>query len=329
MLPDALALELLTSRGNPELDLSRCVRSRFRLAGCERCVTACPQQAVRCEPLPAVETRACRGCRLCEAACPTGALRGDSEPLEESLLLLRERTDAIWGCRLQGNVHGHVKSACVGFLGMEHLLVLAILLPHGITFNLTHCRQCPNAEAAVQLQQRLEILHHLPNYPFAGRLRLALREPQLNYRPDTISRRAFFQQFRRGAGNSLRQALQRREENGKAKDYGSKRLPVARALLLQALPLLDGPFRRSVETNFFPMLHFTDDCRGCRGCLGICPTGALGRKRHDTSETSPSFEMQLCTACGLCAEFCRRQAIRLTQAAVDPVAGRTITADAS
>jgi Pyruvate/2-oxoacid:ferredoxin oxidoreductase delta subunit len=49
------------------------------------------------------------------------------------------------------------------------------------------------------------------------------------------------------------------------------------------------------------------------GCVGMCPTGAIATSRDDPPR--PVFIAPLCTACGVCAEFCNVKAIAVTPAA--------------
>jgi formate hydrogenlyase subunit 6/NADH:ubiquinone oxidoreductase subunit I len=61
-----------------------------------------------------------------------------------------------------------------------------------------------------------------------------------------------------------------------------------------------------------------DACIGCGQCVRVCPTGGLKVERLADRGVRVRIEHQRCASCGLCEVSCRRDAIRLVAAFVDP-----------
>jgi ferredoxin len=72
--------------------------------------------------------------------------------------------------------------------------------------------------------------------------------------------------------------------------------------------------------NLFPYvfrLTATESCTRCPLCSGMCPTGALKRKKKDGSNHL-FFTSENCSGCGLCVEFCKKNALTLRQRVEHP-----------
>ena len=60
---------------------SRCLVEKNAVGGCDKCMTACPHDAVRITDHIEILEGACTGCGLCVQVCPTGALEYDLLPM--------------------------------------------------------------------------------------------------------------------------------------------------------------------------------------------------------------------------------------------------------
>jgi len=284
------------------IDPTRCVRSRLDRALCRACADACPENAIVLDRLPALAAERCTGCRRCEAACPAGAIEGDARDLIALATELAKVPQPVLGCRVP-QVDAHVRTGCLGFLEREALAALALALPEGVTLNLTGCADCPNAAAVAGLAACAEEVRRLLGGA-AGSLHVATTRAALAFRPQALSRRAFFATAvqRCAAAVAPPPAASREEPHGER-----KHLPARRRLLLANLPR--APSRKPIENALLPALEFRATCNNCMACVGMCPTGAIGASRADPPR--PRFDAARCTRCGICAEFCAPGAIAL------------------
>jgi len=300
----AKAIELLIPSEGMRIDPSACVYRRFSRSQCRSCAEVCPTAAMTVEKGPAIDRTRCGSCRRCEAVCPTGAILGDTRELGELAAILAESSGPILGCREPG-VTAHAHTGCLGFLGVEGLLALSIFFPEGVSFNLTRCSECPNAQIASGLATDVTAVVGLD--AGGGTLSLVNRAEDLTFRENGFSRREFFDVLRRRSVGSFTQAAKRLGQVQPVFDGRRKNLPAQRRLLLRALPLLSDETRQRIERELFPRYQFTSSCSSCTGCAGICPTGAITVGGEDRPE--PVFLRQFCTNCKLCTAFCRKSGI--------------------
>lgn len=300
----AKAIELLIPSGGMRIDLSVCVHRRFSRSRCRSCAAACPTAAMTVDMGPAIDRSRCGNCRRCEAVCPTGAILGDTRELGDLAAILAESSGPILGCREPG-VTAHAHTGCLGFLNVEGLLALSIFFPEGVSFNLTQCRGCPNAQIVAGLASAVTAVESLD--AGGGALRLVNRPGDLTFREKGLSRREFFDVLCRRSVGTITHAAKRLGQARPVFDGRRKNLPEQRRLLLRALPLISAEARQRVESELFPRYQFTSTCSGCTGCAGICPTGAITAGGKDRPE--PVFFRQFCTNCKICTAFCRKSGI--------------------
>ncbi len=304
------ALRLLAPGGGVRIDVTACVRTRYSASRCSDCADACPEDAIAHAPLPRLDAGRCIACRLCEAACPTGAIAGDDRGLAALAKELAKTPNPVLGCRVPG-VHANVHTGCLGFLDAEGLVALGLALPAGLTLNLTRCKDCVNAAVVGRLESAAAQAAAAPGGAAPARVRLVTESKQLAFQESGVSRREFFSLTGRRAAQAASSAAGLDHPLPSPTSFGErKNLPAGRRLLLEQLAPMPAAERRAADAALFPDLAFGAACTNCMGCVGMCPTGAIATSRSDPPR--PVFVASLCTACGVCAEFCSVKAIALT-----------------
>jgi Fe-S-cluster-containing hydrogenase component 2 len=300
----------------------RCLRRRFKKNDCRLCLQACPAQAVALHDQGiSIDVQRCKECLLCAAACPTEAI----EPKHNDFLRLLDDIaplpQPVVACRRQDKLAGHSTFGCAGFYSHEHLLALAFLVPAAVQLNLTACAGCPAQGMLPVLRQRhRDLEERIPAY--RQRLLLVENTQELRFRPRDIGRRELFAFLGRSAKQETARFLQQLEVDGDGDSFAAKYLPRRRRLLnltCQTHPEV----AKALRPFFFHSLHVDVTCNHCQACAAICPTGALQRG----SARTLLFQASLCSACGLCLEFCQRSALRLQSGhAADPAVATIIAA---
>ncbi len=241
-----------------------CVHSHLEQASCRACVEACPHRAwVIDEEVLGIDPERCDGCDLCVPACPQGAIRPRFAP---SVKETENGAVAFAICEYSGVVGvNEGLMPCIHAIGMEGLLRLQRL---GVTYLISACGNCAECERGGS--RRLEHVLGQINSLFATR-----RIPSITYRElapghwlralDKVSglaqgmklnRRAFLHKAMRTPVERVRAVMQNDEQ---AFHPPGTLLPKAGPDdLFPSVPLID-PAR----------------CDGCDACINLCPQHAL------------------------------------------------------
>ena len=295
------------SRDDLQIDPSRCLRTRFSESVCNHCQAICPAAALSLEDGLVINQEQCSGCLLCTTVCPSGALEQQAD-FQAIILQLRKVPKPVLGCCCSKE-QAHAWLPCLGGLAEEHLLTLSQRLSGALTLNLIHCDDCPNSAILPLLKERLQRMTASGLTAGGCNLVTATSQVELQYQPETVDRRSFFASFRNSLFQAAADVMQTSAKPvERSSSYGDKRLPKRRELLNQTISQLSADQQERISRPFTHQITFSSDCSACQGCVAICPTGALisnGQEEH------PAFLQDRCTGCGLCAEFCLDQAIRL------------------
>lgn len=299
------------------IERSRCLRHRFSRSTCTRCITICPQSAIKwTDEGLVVDEHLCTLCLSCSTVCPTEALGGAAIAIAALFGDLVRHQSPVLGCRKTPTEDAHGRLPCLGYIASPKvMLLLGLLFPDGLQINLTMCHGCEN----VGVPERIAAMRsRLAAVGWSDRLSFVDRATDLKCESPALSRREIFSLFRQRSVRSAQHLLERVLESSTTQAYGDKKLPDVHSLLIRTIESLPGNTKADISRRLTTTeLNVTDKCSGCTGCIGICPTGAL--TNNEEQHSSPVFEQERCVACGLCAAFCRHSAINLKTPDVEAV----------
>jgi ferredoxin len=291
----------------------RCLRTRFQGSSCDRCARECPVEAIRLEPGKIIlDPKRCEGCLACTAVCPTEALAGCDSRLASAPAKVVAGKAVSLCCEKGIRTGEEIILPCLGALSEEHLVAFAARSGETVCLNLARCSDCRGSFVPAILTRRLQALEgKLGSDGLASRIRLITEEEEAG-QAASASRRSFFRAF---WDISIHAAVETittlQAESNPREKHTHKHQPVRLTLLRQALADSGEGATRLAIVSFFFTLAVNPGCNFCGGCAGMCPTGALKNTREDEVKRL-QFDWARCSGCGLCLEFCRKKAIRLT-----------------
>jgi len=294
-------------------DESLCAHSRAGRAGCSRCLDLCPTGAI----LPdgdavRIDPNICGGCGDCHAVCPSGAASSDEMPVAHLFRRLRVMAEAYrnaGGTAPRLLVHDPEHSAEMIRLAARYGRglpgdVIPLAIPSLALFG--HAEQL----AALALGYAVvDILAGPRTEPAPIEAQIALAAA-IATRTGVVGER--IRQIDPADPDALSDALYGTAPAPHSLEpilpLGGRRNTVrlaARALAgaaaTETIPLPEG-------APYGAVLVDTGACTLCMSCAGFCPPGAL---LDNPDKPQLSFREAACLQCGLCADACPENSIRL------------------
>jgi len=295
-----------------------CAHSRSRIAGCTRCLDACPASAIAPDgDTVAIDPYLCGGCGACNSVCPTGA--ADYAYPSTQFLLSRVGTllsayreaggstpamlvhDAAHGTPLIEAMARFGRGLPAQTLPLEVSEVTQIgldFLLSALSFGATRLfllvpparrDEIDGLAAQVGLAETM-----LTGLGYESRLIQVLVEDD----PAEVEVALF--DAPAAAARPARPHLPQSEKRTNIR-LAAAELHAAAPAPVDRLPLAPGaPFGR-VEVD-------TDGCTLCLACVSTCPTGALN---DNPDRPQLSFQEGACIQCGLCRNTCPEKVITL------------------
>ena len=341
--------DVFFGRAGVQYDASRCVRTLNRFAACERCVHACPTQALRTGSPPAFDAQACRSCGLCLHICPSGAFSGEDgvKLLYDTVAQLRTATCIELVChhhpspaagaagidavvRADHCLAAFGPSVYLGLLGLarESEKAKATMARAGeatakgittdarprISVRLDACQTCPLSGAQAGIAQTIAESNALAEaaaheQPFAT----------ITTAPSPAAQRTVIdakpQLSRRQLFTALSGGGQRLLSGSLLPEpppKGIKAPPPERQRLIAALKYNPSPIEIVPGNLPFASLTADDQCSACGVCARVCPTGALAFSADRSDQYRLTFKSAACTACGVCINLCEPGALHAT-----------------
>ncbi len=294
---------------------SRCLRGRLSSFDCTWCLDSCAANALSLQNGKIqIDNARCTGCGRCTAVCPAEALVMENFDLYRMLDECDSFEDCVFNCpRQKQTFPKELPLPCIGVLSIEALLSIALKGNGPVYFNLLacpDCRQFQGVEAFVETVERVQ----KTIAPHPGTKLLAIRAPSQLPLVQQRDRRSFLL----GLGSNVASLVKSRDATAThlAKkepfEANNRRLPEKTALLTKVIMAQSSTLVPTLLAQNSPTLSLTDSCTLCPRCTGMCPTGAVKLVRQEDKSKKLSFAAGRCTGCGLCAAFCKVQAITIT-----------------
>jgi Pyruvate/2-oxoacid:ferredoxin oxidoreductase delta subunit len=248
----------------------------------------------------------------CTAVCPNDALSGATD----FLALLREvaaTTSVLLSCQKGMLGPDHIRIPCVGMFSEAMLAALNAVTPQECYLDISGCADCVNSHCLPILEKMMAKL--AAQLPDKGKIRLKYHLNRQSPLPCSAKneRRSILRLFGKNITALSKEAFSITEPCPDSQTPGhGKKQPRTAAALLHALAVLDGkrnPEKTPLLSYFFSAAT-TDRCDICPLCTGMCPTGALQRKK-EAETTALTFTSARCSGCGLCAVFCKKNALTI------------------
>jgi len=292
--------------------VSRCLRSRFNKNDCRICLDECEANALVLKGrLVAFDNEKCSGCMRCTASCPNDAFSSRVEllPLLENLHHSNEVNTLI--CEKNYHIHQEITVPCLGCLSEQVLAVINSVAKKEIILDLSQCSGCSNEHIVPTLQIKIQRLTtkllQNKNMP----LKFILRDIPIQSEDNKTDRRSYLRLARRSFANLRKDTSHKKPSNCSSSNHAGKQ-PVMNSVALMYGYTHSSPDAGQILHSYFHTVRATDGCDLCPACRAMCPTRALKRKVID-GEKRLLFTSSICSGCGLCQQFCRKQAISITE----------------
>jgi ferredoxin len=304
-----------------EVDDKRCLNRLNRAAACNRCVLACPVDAIRVlNGQVQVDGDRCAQCGACVGACPVEVFRG-RDPLPSLITCIDNIVDKDvleLACSVQPppsaysrktdalvRVHG-----CLASLAPSAYISALALGVRQLIVRTDACPGCP-------LSRACDTIHHAVSQAqsiVAGRGEAERlieqsaparpsQKPVYSTRNPPLSRRRFFG-YLVGRREMVVAALLPSDDSSAV----GKHIPLERRRLLAALQQL--PARQDVPAELpFAAISATKGCTACGTCERVCTTGAIRLEKSDR-EFHLTFDTSACVDCGQCLTLCQPKVLR-------------------
>jgi ferredoxin len=126
------------------------------------------------------------------------------------------------------------------------------------------------------------------------------------------NRRSFLADIGRNVFKLIRERYHPADNTASHSPGHRRNIPHRLATVNSTLQSISAEVQKAVKAVLHPRLQISQTCTICPRCTGICPTGAISRRRRETdSQHHLVFAPERCTGCGLCVAFCEKHAIRL------------------
>lgn len=296
-----------------EFDNDKCLRRRLRGFQCTTCCSVCHREAIRSneDGNIAFESLACSGCGACVAACPSEAFSLKAMDIEQAVIAAKPNGQLVITCDKQPFcTPNSLHCLCLAILSPEILTALLLQNLQTVYINVSKCANCDNRPATAPMRGQLDRLQNVLRGVIPVSIVIAYTSDQL---PPALhnNRRLFLADLGKNVFALIRERYQSSSSEASNHWRNRRTIPHRLATVNNALKPYPYKVQEAIKAVLEPRLQIGQSCTACPRCVGICPTGALSRRRTTDSQSQVIFYPERCTGCGLCVAFCEKQAIRL------------------
>ncbi len=328
MLKNLFDIFMKSTDPRPRYTGSRCLVEKNVVGGCDRCMQACPHDAVRITDHVEI-TESCTGCGLCVQACPSGALEYD---IVGVLGVIKDQgvkaaDDAPPPARIAcSKVPGDgFKLECLGRLSPA-MIMASQAWGQDLTLVRSDCATCrlggPSVPESLEnvLSIAREYRKNLTTEPLRARV-LEFKDGGFNSDETTSETSG-------SLPSTPRVAVSRRDAMGSL--FGTAKRGVAHVIPENPLPGVDAslpiqpvpdewtwrkktlrPRPTDDTAQYWPAPSVNEDCIFCPVCTNVCPTSAITRDLEMDGSYKLRMQMDACTGCNACVVSCPPDAMTL------------------
>ncbi len=292
---------------NPIQYPGRCLRKRLNTNQCQRCVSSCPSGALalNAREILFIEEK-CTGCMSCTAACPQDAFESEYD-LNELVRACKSGSNVVISCARQKQTGpDEIVLPCVGILSKQVLSAIFFIDSKSVAINVSGCDGCCNQVVSDRfINDYRQIAEVLAEVKITKTI-LIQNEEQLH--DIIVDRRLFLTNIRKFATTVTKKSFATNRATLPYEKETTRRIPLKVRLLKKLIAELETEARIKILELFSQQLSINDNCTVCPLCKGICPTGAIQIERSEGGKKL-KFNPLDCNGCGLCAEFCKKDAL--------------------
>ncbi len=314
MLTQPLIEKLFSdSAAKIEFDIKRCLRSRFNKNNCVNCLQVCRSGALELHTRHIVfDARKCTYCMQCTSVCQNDAFV-DSIDVPSLFQGMAARNEPVMlSCEKGIDNDNRIVVPCIGLLSEPLLAAINSVVREKCLIDTRRCTECVNSHCLTALHRNMESFIH--KIKGKGEIRLECYfDNQSSLAADKNDRRSFLRLIRKTITGMGKDALNfQLSDSVKKEGSQSKKRSRNFSALQYAFSVASVGRVSEKETllQYFFSVSTNDRCDCCPSCTGMCPTGALKRKKENDRK-SLTFTSGDCSGCGLCVDFCRKDALIL------------------
>jgi len=300
----------------PEIAEGRCLRKRLSSFECTLCVDNCESNALTIltmgDGMVHLENEKCTGCGRCTAVCPAETFVFPDYDLYRMLDECDTFEDTVFTCHRQKQAFANeFHIPCVGTLSNEALLYIGLKGNGPVYFNLIACPACTQFPIVKKFAASLAHVQKLLAHDLCSDL-IAIKELSQLPGISDKDRRSFLIDIGGNVVSLVRSRYKTSIPKKTPPQPKGRRIPQKTALLEKAILAKGSIVATQLSAQCASMISLTKSCTLCPRCTGMCPTGAIKLERQQDKTKTLSFVATKCTGCGLCAAFCKMNAITVS-----------------